>query len=118
MTFTLIEITTPRPVEFAQPEKDDSPIIFKSGDETHILPINKKQYEAMQLELKKNKGIDEKVEKTITTELLKSQTTESLSVPIAANLKKYLSKDDTTTRQQPSQTLPSKKPKDDIKIRY
>ncbi len=51
----LVEMTTP-PVHYSSTDKE-SPVCIKSGKKFYTLPVNRGQYEAMQKEIEKNKGL-------------------------------------------------------------
>ena len=51
-----MEMTTPIPVHYSSTDKE-SPVCIKRDGKIYTLPVNRGQYEAMQKEIEKNKGL-------------------------------------------------------------
>jgi len=52
----LVEMTTPIPVYYSSKDKE-SPVCIKRDGKIYTLPVNRGQYEAMQKEIERNKGL-------------------------------------------------------------
>ena len=52
----LVEMKTPIPVHYSSTDKE-SPVCIKRDGKIYTLPVNRGQYEAMQKEIEKNKGL-------------------------------------------------------------
>jgi len=89
----LVEMTTPIPVHYTSTDKE-SPICIKRDGKIYTLPVNRGQYEAMQKEIEKNKGLQLEVKTEKAKDSIILGKNESLSKDvkdIATKLAQYTS---------------------------